>query len=245
MSEKENIHSGHRGRMRDKFLTYGDKVFNTYELLEMLLYHVIPYRDTNPTAKILMNEFSGIGGVFSASKEELMNIKGIGEKAAEMIEAVGRFSACVNFGSGQRETASDVPITHEKLGMYFVEMLSGSDEPMVAVAALNNKAEIIHSEILYRTDFSFAEIKPEPFISFALRKKASAVAIAHTHPFGPLYPTVSDLGTTRLLRESLMSVGVELAEHYIICGRLFYGISDRLSTAFYHTSALPKEKKDE
>ena len=36
------VHGGHRARMRNKFLRYGAAPFDSYELLEMLLYYVIP-----------------------------------------------------------------------------------------------------------------------------------------------------------------------------------------------------------
>ena len=53
----EKLHAGHRARMRRKFLSYGPRIFDTYELLEMLLYYAIPYKDTNPIAKRLLMEF--------------------------------------------------------------------------------------------------------------------------------------------------------------------------------------------
>ena len=68
------IHSGHRGRMREKLLLHGARIFDTYELLEMLLYHSIPYKDTNPVAKRLLHRFGGLDGVFTASHEELCEV---------------------------------------------------------------------------------------------------------------------------------------------------------------------------
>ena len=55
MAEKfipdDRIHYGHRARMRSKLITHGQRIFDTYELLEMLLYHTVPYKDTNPTKR--------------------------------------------------------------------------------------------------------------------------------------------------------------------------------------------------
>jgi DNA repair protein RadC len=53
--------------MRRKFFDYGDEIFDTYELLEMLLYTVIPVTDTNPLAKRLLAVFGGLDGVLSAT----------------------------------------------------------------------------------------------------------------------------------------------------------------------------------
>lgn len=44
----ENIHGGHRDRMRSRYLQEGPDGFADHELLEMLLYGCIPRGDTNP-----------------------------------------------------------------------------------------------------------------------------------------------------------------------------------------------------
>ena len=57
MTEESSLHTGHRQRMREKLLSYGSDVMQSHELLEMLLYYVIPYKNTNPIAKRLILEF--------------------------------------------------------------------------------------------------------------------------------------------------------------------------------------------
>ena len=47
MIEGKMIHKGHRQRMREKLFSHGSRVLQSYELLEMLLYYVIPYKNTN------------------------------------------------------------------------------------------------------------------------------------------------------------------------------------------------------
>ena len=61
--DDNHIHDGHRERMRSKLIIHGQKVFDTYELLEMLLYYTIPYKDTNPISKRLLFTFGGLDGV--------------------------------------------------------------------------------------------------------------------------------------------------------------------------------------
>ena len=87
--DDKNIHVGHRQRMRSKLLIHGPRIFDTYELLEMLLYYVIPYKDTNPIAKLLLKRFSSLSGVFNAETEELTEVAGIGVRTAEYIRNLG------------------------------------------------------------------------------------------------------------------------------------------------------------
>ena len=52
MSEKKkpNPHAGHRNRMRERFLKEGGASFEKHELLELLLYNIIPMQNTNVIA---------------------------------------------------------------------------------------------------------------------------------------------------------------------------------------------------
>ena len=95
MFDEKNVHSGHRARMRAKLAEHGQRIFDTYELLEMLLYYVIPYKDTNPIAKRLLAEFGSLDGVMSASEDALASVSGIGERAAHFINLVGSLSEII------------------------------------------------------------------------------------------------------------------------------------------------------
>ena len=103
-SEDKNIHADHRSRMRSKLERYGGEIFDTYELLEMLLYYVIPYRDTNPISKRLLMRFGTLDGVLTAPTSELTEVTGIGECAAEYLHAVGRLSEVIGCESDDDDT---------------------------------------------------------------------------------------------------------------------------------------------
>ena len=91
--------------MRERFLSGGGRGMATYELLEMLLYYVIPYRDTKPTATELLERFGGLDGVLRASAESLAEVSGVGRVCAEFLRSVGRITLLDDLfgllGSGQ------------------------------------------------------------------------------------------------------------------------------------------------
>ena len=55
--KEENIHQGHRNRMKQMFLKHGFDAFTDIEKLEFLLYYAFAQKDTNPIAHKLLDEF--------------------------------------------------------------------------------------------------------------------------------------------------------------------------------------------
>ena len=105
----ENIHQGHREKMRQRFLKSGLESFADHEALELLLYYAIPRRDTNPIAHRLMERYGSLTAVLSAPAEDLKKVEGIGESAAVLRRAdwtegpaVGRDAEPRHDGCGNR-----------------------------------------------------------------------------------------------------------------------------------------------
>lgn len=235
--KKDTLHSGHRARMREKFSRYGRDVFHSHELVEMLLYYAIPYKNTNEIARLLFLRFSSLDGIFSATREELMEIPGVGPRIADLILSVGKIS-CLDAHRDQKEPRAFNDYT--ELGEFFVEYFSESDRYGIVVMTLNNKMEMVNCERIYDCDYDLARVRPEPFIDAVVRNNAAVAVIAHNHPFGPKFPTPGDIATNTLVSSALGRAGVTLLEHYIIVGREFVGFMKHLDTAFSQNAAIEK-----
>lgn len=231
----ERIHEGHRSRMRAKLLTHGQHIFDTYELLEMLLYTVVPYKDTNPISKRLLSHCDGLDGVFCASNEELVKVNGIGERAAEFIQLVGRLSDVIG-----AEIMPEVGLNFENyqsVGEYLVKYFSPLQENQVVAIFLDSSMRPIGVKKLYDLDFESGGVKARAFIDEAIRRRATVVISAHNHPFGPFFPTPGDRETNAMITEALAMAGIVHAEHYIVMGDSYAGLgslknfSSRLSQA--------------
>ena len=78
--KSENLHANHRGRVRTRFVNDGfslDK-FEDHQVLEYLLFHVIPRIDTNELAHRLLDRFGSFRDVLDAKHEDLITVEGIG-----------------------------------------------------------------------------------------------------------------------------------------------------------------------
>ena len=49
----DNIHKGHRDRLRRRFREEGLTHFEDLHILELMLFHAVPRRDTSPVAHAL------------------------------------------------------------------------------------------------------------------------------------------------------------------------------------------------
>ena len=66
-----SIHDGHRQRLKDQFREGGLDNFTEYQVLELLLFYIIPRKDTNPNAHALIDRFGYLAQVLEAPVEEL------------------------------------------------------------------------------------------------------------------------------------------------------------------------------
>lgn len=220
--DDSRIHEGHRSRMRTKLLTHGQRIFDTYELLEMLLYHMIPYKDTNPLSKRLLAAFGSLDGVLSASEEELAQCLGIGERTADFLTAVGTLSDII--GSEILVNMGPDLSSYDTVGAYLTEYFSGVSEKQVIALYLDSGMHLKCVKKLYDLEYESGGVKAKPFIDGAIENSAAVVITAHNHPYGPFYPTQGDRATNTVITDALKMYGIVHAEHYIICGEHYAGI---------------------
>lgn len=77
-------HSGHRSRMRRKFVEAGMsfEAFPPHEVLEMMLFFCCKRRNTNPLAHRLLERFGSLSAVLRADTEQLSSTEGVGTDTA-------------------------------------------------------------------------------------------------------------------------------------------------------------------
>lgn len=111
-TDKEKSTSGHRQRLRDRFVA-GEVTAHTDEaLLELLLTYAIPQQDVQPLARKLITTFGNLSGVLSADLEGLCKVEGVKANSAVLLKLVdwiktsytaeGKISASVDRGSGMQ-----------------------------------------------------------------------------------------------------------------------------------------------
>src|SRR5689334_12202800 len=85
-----NPNSGHRSRVRKKFLQSFGEELHDYELLEILLFAANLRQDTKSIAKKLIEKFGDVSSVVSADVELLKSVEGVGEAAIVQIKIISQ-----------------------------------------------------------------------------------------------------------------------------------------------------------
>ena len=214
----ENIHAGHRQRVRDEYKQLGLENFSTVRALEMLLFYVYPYVDTNPIAHRLLDEFGSLKGVLNASLEDLERF-GMSESQAILLKIVPEISRKAQIESLRRiSSTTDASVLAK-------ELFRNCAEERFVLFCLNNKNELLGTDLLASGVVNSVKIEIRKIAEYALRKGAVSVIIAHNHPGGIASPSDADLHLTNRIKSALSQIDITLLDHLIVSDDDVYSFS--------------------
>lgn len=209
----ENIHRGHREKMRQRFLKSGLDSFADHEALELLLYYAIPRQDTNPIAHRLMERYGSLSAVLSAPAEDLKKVEGVGESAAVLLNVAGQIGRKARLADAvQSRPLTDV----ETVGAYLLERYAGEHHEVVYELCLDRKGKLLACKRLNEGGASSAVLDIRKVVENAILTSASTVILAHNHPSGIALPSDDDCAATTRAVQALQTIGVTLADHIIV-----------------------------
>lgn len=229
--------SGHRNRIKAKYLENSANLVYDYEVLELLLTYAIPRRDVKPIAKDLLNRFGSLDKVLSASNEQLCSVNGIGENSAILIKLVKDLqSRCAK----SKNVKIKQLLTERETKEYFENILSTETKEQFLLASLDNSGRIIACRNIASGDVNHIDINPRSIVETVLLDNAAKVIIAHNHPSGTPEPSVNDIDFTLNVRNILSSVNVKLTDHIIVgeSGSLSMRGDRRFSRYFAKSNSL-------
>lgn len=206
-------HQGHRERVKEKLLNIGLDKFAEHEVIELLLFFGIPYKDTNLIAHNLMKKFGSLSGVLDASVEDLFAVKGMTKNAAILLNLIPQLFR--EYKKSKCEKRNPVLNIDDILPLIEAN-LQYRDMESLYVICLNAKQRITAVVETGVADLSSVLLSPRSIMDIALRYKAVNLIIAHNHPSGIVYPSDSDIALTIELKHMLKSIDIDLVDHIII-----------------------------
>lgn len=207
-------HSGHRSRMKQRFLK--DLNFDNFEphnILELVLFYSIPRRDTNELAHRLIDRFGSLSAVLDAPVDELIKEDGISENTACLLKMFIPLARAYNNDKYNEKTVLDTP---DKISDFLLAQYIGYQDEVLSLISMDNCCRVLSYDIVVRGTNNHVAADTRRMIEILLRSGASSAILAHNHPGGFALPSLGDIKATRNVNFALKNIGVRLLDHYII-----------------------------
>ena len=213
--ELKKQRSGHRERVRRRFLDEGLDGFRDYEALEMLLFYAVPRQDTKGIAKRLIEQFGSLHAVFHAAPEKLIQEGGLTEAGAALIAMLPQLARKIE--EEQAQESSHIRSTLDA-GRDVIAMFRGRQDESVRILCMNASGKIVKRAKIAEGDVNAVHFPIRKLVEEALACKAVSVILAHNHPGGTMAPSQEDLDATKAAKAALETVGIRLLDHLIVSG---------------------------
>lgn len=214
---EEKLHSGHRDRLRKKFLQYGADGLEFHELMELLLFYSIPRKDTNEIAHRLLERFPTLGRLMSAEYDELCDIKGISENSAVLIRLFSELAHRYYKELAAEETDGKLE-TLAQQAIYLRPYFLGAKVEQMYLLCLDHQWRPVYCDRISEGGVSAVKVDCRKLAETALKYRAARVIVAHNHPDGFAMFSSADVQTTNYIRNALGVLDIPLYDHLLFAG---------------------------
>jgi DNA repair protein RadC len=214
--------SGHRKRLRERFLKSGLEGFQDYEIVELLLSLGKPRTDTKLQAKEAIKRFKTLRGVLEAPVDELDAIEGIGPHSVfgiKFTQAVAR--------QFLKEKSLEKPVcsSSQEIYDYFYYAMRDLKKETIKAVYLNSQNRILEIKDFQEGTVDSSYVYPREIMESLLRIGAVSLVLVHNHPSGNPAPSEADKDLTRNLVFAANTLQVKLLDHIIIGDNRFYSFA--------------------
>jgi len=214
--------TGHRKRLREKFIKAGLSGFHDYEIIELLLTLGTPQRDCKEQAKEAIHRFNGLRGVLEASPADLQQINGIGAHnifGIKLVQEVAR--------EYLKEKIIDKPVykSSKEIFDFLYHSLRDLKKEVFKVIYLNSQNQIIEIADLFTGTISKGVVPPREVIEGAIKLSAESMIFVHNHPTGNPEPSLSDKELTKELIYAANAIQLNVLDHIIIGDNKYFSFA--------------------
>lgn len=224
-AKKEKPHySGHRQRLRERFLSNGPSALADYELMEMLLFSAHPRGDVKPLAKAIIAQFGSFSRALHAEPQELMKVEGVGESAVAALKIA---KAAAERMLKEEVAERTVVNSWTQLLDYCRLHIGHNKHEEFHVLFLNHKLELLADERQQKGTVDHTPVYPREVVKRALELGASSMILVHNHPSGDVNPSKADIDITRQIIAAARPLGIEVHDHVIVGAKKYFSFKSK------------------
>lgn len=211
-----------RNMPRERLRASGPGVLSDVELLAVLIGTGLPGHGVFEIAQSLLDRFGSLRVMLDAQREEFDGLRGLGEAKGAKVLAVFELAR-----RALAEQLDDKPLvdTPDAVEEYLRLKIGARPYEVFVCLYLDVRHRLIRPEESSRGSLTRMVVYPREIVRRALMLNAASLIVAHNHPSGAVQPSASDRRLTRVLRDTLALVEVQLIDHLVIGARDTYSFA--------------------
>ena len=210
-------------RPRERLLSQGAQSLSDAELLAIFLRSGSQQYSAVELARLLIQHFGGLSPIFDASLNDLSQFHGIGVTKYTQLVAVKELGRrYLNYHMREGTDLSQSSLMCD----YLRYELLGEKQEVFAVLCLDAELRKINFKKLFYGALNHCNISINTLLRHAIHHHASAIVIAHNHPYGQVRPSPEDLQLTQVIAEACALVEIQLVDHIIIATAESYSFAE-------------------
>jgi len=217
-----NYKVGHRKRVRERFLELDTDNLSDYELLEMILFLVIPRIDVKPIAKLLLKQFGSLRQVFLSIKEDTRDIKlspSIKKNLAYTITLISKIHQKLLISEVKQGTVIE---GWDALISYLQNQIGHIKHEQFLTLYLDSRHRLIKSVEFGSGTIDESTVYVREIIKNALDTGSVNMILVHNHPSGNTTPSKNDIDLTTTICNAAKMVGIRVYDHIIISSEGYF-----------------------
>ena len=198
----------------EKCLENGPESLSDAELLAVILRCGARGKTSLELAREILSlpgKEEGLLGLYHCTRQELLQIRGVGEVKAIQLQCIGELSKRMAAAGARKGLCFHDPAS---IADYYMERLRHEDQEVLLCMMLDTKNQLLGEKEITRGTVNATMISPRELFLAALQFRA--VLLVHNHPSGIPEPSGDDITVTRQIRRAGEMLGITLLDHIII-----------------------------
>ena len=196
----------------EKCLENGPESLSDAELLAVILRCGARGKTSLELAREILSlpgKEEGLLGLYHCTRQELLQIRGVGEVKAIQLQCIGELSKRMAAAGARKGLCFHDPAS---IADYYMERLRHEDQEVLLCMMLDTKNQLLGEKEITRGTV----ISPRELFLAALQFRAVHILLVHNHPSGIPEPSGDDITVTRQIRRAGEMLGITLLDHIII-----------------------------
>ena len=197
----------------EKCLENGPESLSDAELLAVILRCGARGKTSLELAREILSlpgKEEGLLGLYHCTRQELLQIRGVGEVKAIQLQCIGELSKRMAAAGARKGLCFHDPAS---IADYYMERLR---QEVLLCMMLDTKNQLLGEKEITRGTVNATMISPRELFLAALQFRAVHILLVHNHPSGIPEPSGDDITVTRQIRRAGEMLGITLLDHIII-----------------------------